>query len=347
MATMRKASFLPVVTAGTRVLVLGSLPGEESLARGQYYAHPQNQFWRLIGDVIGEPLAERDYDARLAVLNAAGVGLWDVVRSATRKGSLDADIRDHEPNALADLIANLPNLRAVAFNGGKAAQIGRRQIGASESLILIDLPSSSPARTLSFERKRIEWRRLRTFLRDDPAPDAEALLALWFAPETQVYWFNATSGFDAMLAERFGLTYELARAGRLEAWRETPRSALALVIALDQLPRNLFRDSAQAFATDAQARAIVAQTAERGFDNVLTPMQRKFLYMPYMHSESLADQDKGVRLFTNLGDKDTLDFMRRHRDLIARFGRFPHRNAILGRRSTPKEQAALAEGLRF
>ena len=347
MTFVRKASFPPVTATDARILVLGSLPGEASLARGQYYAHPQNQFWRLIEDVIGEPLAALDYATRLTRLNASGVGLWDVVRSATRKGSLDADIRDHEANALNGLIETLPNLRAVAFNGGKAAQIGRRLIGAPESLILIDLPSSSPARTLSFERKRIEWRRLRTFLRDDPAPDAETLLTLWFLPETQTYWFHATPGFDSLLVERFGLTYELARAGRLEAWRETPRAALALVIALDQLPRNLFRDSAQAFATDAQALAVAAEAVARGFDADLTMAERKFLYMPFMHSENLADQDEGLRLFTLLNDQDTLDFMRRHRDLIARFGRFPHRNAVLGRRSTPEEQTALAEGLRF
>jgi uncharacterized protein (DUF924 family) len=173
------------------------------------------------------------------------------------------------------------------------------------------------------------------------------LLDVWFAPETQSYWFHATPGFDAMLAVRFGLTYERARSGRLEAWRETPRSALALVIALDQLPRNLFRDSAQAFATDAQARAIAAEAVARGFDAGLTLAERKFLYMPFMHSENLADQNEGLRLFTLLSDQDTLDFMRRHRDLIARFGRFPHRNAVLGRRSTPEEQAALAEGQRF
>ena len=346
MGDMRKASFAPVVRADTRVLVLGSLPGEMSLARQQYYAYPQNQFWRLIGDVIGAEVAALDYAARLETLNAAGVGLWDVVRSARRIGSLDTDIRDHEPNALRERIDGLPDLRAVAFNGGKAARIGRGQIGG-DGLFLIDLPSSSPARTIGFERKRVEWRRLRAFLRDAPAPDPQALLGVWFTPETRPLWFKSTPDFDAMLAARFGLTYEAARAGRLEGWRAAPLSALALTIALDQLPRNLFRDSAQAFATDAQARATAADAIARGFDRELTPEQRKFLYMPFMHSEALADQDEGVRLFTALGDAETLDFMRRHRDLIARFGRFPHRNAVLGRRSTPDEAAALADGARF
>jgi len=166
MTHSRKASFAPVVTGDIRILVLGSLPGEVSLARQQYYAHPQNQFWRLIGDVIDREVANMDYAARLTALNAAGIGLWDVVRSAERSGSLDTHIRDHEPNALRELIDHLPHLRAVAFNGGKAAQIGRKQIGDPGGLILIGLPSSSPAHTIGFERKRSEWRRLKAFLSD-------------------------------------------------------------------------------------------------------------------------------------------------------------------------------------
>lgn len=347
MTDTRKASFPPVTDRKVRVLVLGSLPGEMSLARQQYYAHPQNQFWRLMGDVTGHELASLAYEARLRALLNNGVGLWDVVRSALRPGSLDTHIRDHETNALQDLMAQLPNLRAVAFNGGKAAQIGRREMDAAAGPLLIDLPSSSPARTLSFELKRTQWRRLRAFLDHDAPPDAGRLMAFWFAPQTAARWFDATSGFDADVATRFRLTYEMAAVGRLADWAKTPRGALALVIALDQIPRNLFRDSAQAFATDNLACRVAKAAIAQGFAAGLTTPERKFLYMPFMHSEQLADQDEGMRLFASLDDPETLDFMRRHRNLIARFGRFPHRNHLLGRRSTPEEQAALAAGERF
>jgi double-stranded uracil-DNA glycosylase len=158
-----KSSFAPVTDAGTRLLVLGSLPGEVSLRRAQYYAHPQNQFWRLMGEVVGVDLVGAAYEARLAMLRAAGVGLWDVVRTARRAGSLDAAIRDHAPNALAALAETLPALRAIAFNGAKAAAIGRRELGPGSPWALVDLPSSSPAHTLAFERKRTAWLQLRPF----------------------------------------------------------------------------------------------------------------------------------------------------------------------------------------
>ena len=149
--------------------MLGSLPGDASLRRAQYYAHPQNQFWRLMGEVVGADLAGAAYDDRLATLRAAGVGLWDVVRTARRAGSLDTAIRDHEPNALAGLAATLPALRAIAFNGGKASAIGRAaliraDLGADARWTLVDLPSSSPAHTIGFERKRTEWLKLTPFL---------------------------------------------------------------------------------------------------------------------------------------------------------------------------------------
>ena len=161
---MAKSCFPPVVDVSTRVLVLGSLPGEVSLARAQYYAHPQNQFWRLIGAVVGADLKALDYPDRLKALQAGGVGLWDVIGSAERQGSLDTAIRDHQANDLGALVATLPRLRAVAFNGGKAAKIGRDQIGAAAGAELIDLPSSSPAYTLEFDRKLAEWMRLKPFL---------------------------------------------------------------------------------------------------------------------------------------------------------------------------------------
>jgi double-stranded uracil-DNA glycosylase len=158
-----KSSFAPVVDARTRLLVLGSLPGELSLRRGQYYGNPVNQFWKLIGAVLGADIEALDYEGRLAALQAGGVGLWDVVRSARRTGSLDGSIRDHQPNALAELAASLPALRAIAFNGGKASAIGRRELAAG-GRALVDLPSSSPAYTMPFEAKLAQWRRLQPLL---------------------------------------------------------------------------------------------------------------------------------------------------------------------------------------
>lgn len=158
-----KRSFPPVVDHHTRLLILGSLPGEESLRQARYYAHPRNHFWRLIGAVIGRELEALGYDERLQALLNARVGLWDVVASANRRGSLDAAIRDHAPNPLSDLLARHTGIVALAFNGAKAAAIGRKAVGASR-LEFIDLPSSSPAYTLPFEAKCEAWSVLRQFL---------------------------------------------------------------------------------------------------------------------------------------------------------------------------------------
>jgi double-stranded uracil-DNA glycosylase len=154
-----------VVSPDTRVLILGSLPGEASLAAARYYAHPRNQFWRLAGAAIGrEDLPAIEYEARLAVLLSAGVGLWDTVASAVRAGSLDAAIRLVERAPLAELVATLPALRAVAFNGGTSARIGRAVL-AETGLALVDLPSSSPAHAaMTFAEKRRRWLQLRDFL---------------------------------------------------------------------------------------------------------------------------------------------------------------------------------------
>ena len=158
--------FPPVIRPDTRLLLLGSLPGAVSLARQRYYAHPQNQFWRLMSRVIGRDLVPLDYDDRLAALLDAQVGLWDTVAAATRKGSLDADIRLHAASDLAGLAATLPQLRAIAFNGGTSARIGRSQLQGMEGLDLVDLPSSSPAyAAVGFERKLERWLKLRDYLR--------------------------------------------------------------------------------------------------------------------------------------------------------------------------------------
>jgi len=159
-------SFPPVVGPLTRVLILGSLPGVRSLAVQQYYAHPQNGFWRLVGGVIGIDLQALPYPERLAALLAHGIGLWDVIDEATRQGSLDAAIRDHRPNDLAAQTGTLPDLRAIGFNGATAAKLGRKALaGLGCDLALTDLPSSSPAYTLPLARKAEAWSALSRYLR--------------------------------------------------------------------------------------------------------------------------------------------------------------------------------------
>lgn len=168
-ASARKRAFDPVVDAETRLLILGSLPGEASLKAGQYYAHPQNGFWRLIGSVIGHPdLAGQPYAERLEILKAHGIGLWDVIAEAERIGSLDTAIRLPRHADLNGLVAALPRLRAIAFNGGKAAREGARVLGLGpemEQVVRLTLPSSSPAmaRTLAWKAER--WAVLSPFAR--------------------------------------------------------------------------------------------------------------------------------------------------------------------------------------
>ena len=160
-----KRSFPPVADGRTRLLVLGSLPGERSLAERRYYAHPQNHFWRLIGEVIERDLVGLAYPARLAALLDARVGLWDVVATARRAGSTDAAIRDHDANDLAALIPQLPCLRALAFNGGKAHAVGTGALGDRFPAIeRIALPSSSPLHTVGLAAKLPAWLPLRRFL---------------------------------------------------------------------------------------------------------------------------------------------------------------------------------------
>ena len=161
MPAVRHASFAPHAAPDTRLLILGSLPGVRSLAEQQYYAHPTNQFWRLLGEVVGQPLADMPYDDRLAALREAQVGLWDVIRSAERHTSSDSLIREAEAHDLAELIADLPDLRMIAFNGGKAAAIGRKQLPPLDRIAVVDLPSSSAANTIGFAAKRDRWQTLR------------------------------------------------------------------------------------------------------------------------------------------------------------------------------------------
>ena len=158
-----KAGLPPIARADARLFILGSLPGDASLAARRYYAHPTNQFWRLLGGAIGEELQALDYHARLERLRERRIGLWDVIASASRSGSLDQAIREAQHNEIAHLLRDFPDLRAIAFNGGTAAAIGRKLVGHA-NLALIDLPSSSAANTRPLAEKAAAWAQIAQFL---------------------------------------------------------------------------------------------------------------------------------------------------------------------------------------
>ncbi len=159
--TLRKQSFPPVVNKQVRLLVLGSLPGERSLAERRYYAHPQNQFWQLISRAAGRDLTALDYESRLTALLDSHIGLWDVVASATRRGSTDAAMRDIEEHDIAALAAMLPHLRTIAFNGGTSLKHGLKQLGAVGTRYrIVALPSSSPLHTIGLAAKLPAWEAL-------------------------------------------------------------------------------------------------------------------------------------------------------------------------------------------
>ena len=171
---------------------------------------------------------------------------------------------------------------------------------------------------------------------------AEAVLEFWFSEPARSHWFRSTAGLDAAIRARFFDTWRAGAAGQLDAWAQTARGAVALVIVLDQLPLNMFRGRPESFATEAAARVVARDAIARGYDAALADEHKAFLYMPFMHSEDPVDQDLSVQLYEQAGLADNLTFARHHRDLVQRFGRFPHRNAILGRASTPAEQTYLA-----
>ena len=176
----------------------------------------------------------------------------------------------------------------------------------------------------------------------------DELLGFWFAPGGRERWFAADPGFDRELAARFSGLVAEAAAGGLEGWRDSVQGSLALCLVLDQLPRNLWRGTPRAFATDAQAREVAKGALAAGLDRGLPPELRLFFYLPFEHSEVLADQDRSVELAASLGDAEWLEYAWRHRAVIRRFGRFPHRNAALGRESTAEERAFLEQpGSRF
>ncbi len=186
---------------------------------------------------------------------------------------------------------------------------------------------------------------------------AEEVLGFWFGqppdpslnPESarqRDYWFEKDTAFDEEFGRRFQPLHERAAAGELASWKNEPRSCLALLLLLDQFPRNVFRGTPRAFATDAQAREVARHALARGLDVTLPPVWRWFMYLPFEHSEEVNDQRLAVSLFEQLvlnhpGSRQGLDYAWQHRDIIERFGRFPHRNATLGRPSTPEEETFL------
>jgi uncharacterized protein (DUF924 family) len=183
---------------------------------------------------------------------------------------------------------------------------------------------------------------------------ARVLLDFWFGPpgdpqreQRRQIWFRGPPDFDATLDRLFRADHERAAAGELAAWETAPHSALALVLLLDQLPRNIFRGTPRAYQTDALARAAASRVIAQGFDQALPPVWRWFIYLPFEHSEDIADQSRAVELFATVPDgadpERGLRIVLRHHEIIERFGRFPHRNAILGRASTPEEIEFLKE----
>ncbi|MBZ4423009.1 DUF924 family protein [Myxococcus sp. RHSTA-1-4] len=188
---------------------------------------------------------------------------------------------------------------------------------------------------------------------------AEEVLGFWFgqppdpilnpaSAHPRERWFLRNAAFDEECQRRFLDAHEAAAAGLLRDWREEPRSCVALLLLLDQIPRNVFRGTPRAFATDALAREVARYALARGLDVTLPPVWRWFMYLPFEHSEEVHDQRLAVALFEMLAlyhpdSRESLDYARRHRDVIERFGRFPHRNAALGRPSTPEEERFLQE----
>lgn len=172
--------------------------------------------------------------------------------------------------------------------------------------------------------------------------DPRQVLDFWFSADTRPLWFRSTPEFDARLREDFLDVWQAAARGELEAWNATPEGALALVIVLDQFPLNMFRGQAESFVTESQSREVATAAIDQGWDRELDNAGKAFLYVPLMHSEALADQDRSVQLYRDAGLVDSLHWAEHHREIIRRFGRFPHRNAALGRESSGEELEWLA-----
>ncbi|MGF1588802.1 MAG: DUF924 family protein [Pleurocapsa sp.] len=172
---------------------------------------------------------------------------------------------------------------------------------------------------------------------------ANEVLNFWFSEKVKPLWFKKNAEFDLEIKQRFLEIYQLATTGALDHWRHNSRHILALIIVLDQFSRNIFRNTPQAFAMDSQAVELTNYAVDNNYQQALSREQQVFLYMPLMHSENKSDQAKCVELFAELGKEDNLKFALKHQAIIDRFGRFPHRNQILGRESTPTEQEFLTQ----
>ena len=176
-----------------------------------------------------------------------------------------------------------------------------------------------------------------------PCPRFEEVLDFWFRQLSPEDWFNGGDAVDERIRHRFAELHESLMNQVPERWRASARGMLAAVIALDQFPRNMYRGTARAFAADGAALALATEAIARGFDGEFPAAERKFLYMPFQHSEDSAAQERSLELFANLENEQDLTYARRHKEIVDRFGRFPHRNAALGRASTPEEVEFLKE----
>jgi uncharacterized protein (DUF924 family) len=171
----------------------------------------------------------------------------------------------------------------------------------------------------------------------------DEIVAFWFETLKPEDWYRKNPAVDAEITARFGATYEALNTGVPPEWFAAPKGVLAAILVLDQFPRNMFRDDARAFTTDGAALALAKRAISEGIDMRLTPDKRAFIYLPFQHAETADDQARSIALFTALGNPNNLDFARRHQAIVARFGRFPHRNSVLGRASTAEELAFLQE----
>lgn len=171
------------------------------------------------------------------------------------------------------------------------------------------------------------------------------VLHFWFKETQPQQWFQKNEQFDEQIKERFLSVYELARSGLCDSWKDSAEGCLALCIVLDQFPRNMFRNTPDMFATDMKALLVAKHAIASGYDQLLKPEERRFIYLPFEHSENLNDQKKAVSLFEVMKKEDPMgyDYALRHLEVIEKYGRFPHRNEILGRDSSPEEEEYLAQ----
>jgi uncharacterized protein (DUF924 family) len=166
---------------------------------------------------------------------------------------------------------------------------------------------------------------------------SQEIVEFWFSDEVRKLWYRSTPEFDQLLIDRYEETWQQASRGELDHWMDTATGCLALAIILDQLPLNMYRNSAMSFSTEAKSREVAKIAIERGFDKSLPAEQLSFLYMPFMHSESIEDQDLALQLFAQPGLESNFRFAHHHRAIVEKFGRFPHRNEALGRDSSGAE----------